>query len=157
MCFFNRIKTEDVYKMVRTKLLAWNTKGIPTLSYRNKNNYYEYNYNGASAKECFFKLYTEKDGLKLEYIFNYDKKKKEAWFRVVISNLDLSYSKDGMRMIREKYSQFNIGFSTYTLISCEHKVCKTVQDCFKYLTDCMAKWNTSDIYNLLVDLNKLKK
>ena len=34
MCFFKKIKTEDVFKMARTKMIAWNTKGIPTLSYR---------------------------------------------------------------------------------------------------------------------------
>jgi hypothetical protein len=157
MCFFNRIKTEDVYKMVRTKLLAWNTKGIPMLSYRNKSNYYESTSNKVEKKYCKFSLVTETSGLKLEFYFSYDKKTKEAWFRVFAHNLDLSYSKEGSRLIREKYKEFDFNFYGFTSVICKPKVCKTVQDCFKYLTDCMAKWNSCDIYNLLVDLNKLKK
>ena len=107
MCFFNRIKTEDVYKMVRTKLLAWNTKGIPTLSYRNKDNYYENKYNCANKKECFFMLNTIKDNFRLEFTFSYIKKTKKAWFRIAAKGVDLSYSKEGMRLIREKYKDFD--------------------------------------------------
>lgn len=157
MCFFNRIKTEDVYKMVRTKLLAWNTKGIPTLSYRNKDNYYENKHNYANKKECFFMLNTIKDSFRLEFTFSYIKKTKKAWFRITARGVDLSYSKEGMRLIREKYKDFDFTFLSDTYINIDDKVCKTVQDCFKYLTDCMAKWNSCDLYNLLVDINKLKK
>ena len=157
MCFFKKIKTEDVFKMARTKMLAWNTKGIPTLSYRTSTNYYESKYNYVEKNKCGFALKTEKDGLRLEFNFSYDKKDKEAWFRIFVYDLDLSYSKEGMRLIKEKYKQFDFSFMGLTLIVCKKRVCKTVQDCFKYLTDSMAAWNTCDLYSLLVDLKKLSK
>ena len=162
MCFFlknlfNPVKTEDVYNKVKTKMLWWNTKGIPEKSVRNSDNYVISPYNYCEKEKCGFAIKTKCDGLRLEFNFSYNKKDKECMFRIFVYDLDLSFSKDGMEMIRKKYSKFNFSFMGLTLVVFPRRTCKTVMECFNYLQDGMAAWNTSDLYNLLVDLNKTLK
>ena len=155
--FFNRVKTEDVFNKVKTKMLWWNTKGIPEKSARTSDNYVISPYNYLEKDKCGFAIKTKKDGLRLEFNFSYNKKKKECWFRIFVFDLDLSVSKNGMQMIREKYDNFKFFFSGMTVIGYPERTCKSVMDCFYYLQDAMAAWNTSDVYSLLVDLNKTLK
>ena len=159
MCFFsnlfNKVKTEDVYNKVKTKMLWYSTKGIPEKSLRNSDNYVISPYNYCEKDKCGFAIKTKKDGLRLEFNFSYNKKEKKCWFRVFVFNLDLTYSKKGMEMIKQKYTNFNVAFNTMTIVAYPQKTCKTVMDCFNYLQDAMGAWNTSDLYNLLVDLSKI--
>ncbi|MBR5439254.1 MAG: hypothetical protein IKV61_03450 [Clostridia bacterium] len=151
---FNRVKTEDVYNKVKTKMLWWNSYGIPLNSNRNSDNYVVSPYNYCKKDKCGFAIKTKKDGLRLEFNFTYDKKEKECLFRIFVFDLDLSVSKNGMEMIRKKYSQFKFTFIGMTVVVFPARKCRTVMDCFNYLQDGMAAWNTSELYNLLVDLNK---
>ena len=152
---FDRVKTEDVYNKVKTKMLWWNTYGIPLNGDRNSNNYIISPYNFCEKNKCGFAIKTKRDGLSLEFNFIYNKKEKESTFRVFIYDLDLTVSKDGMEMIRKKYSKFKFTFMGMTVVIFPQRKCKTVMDCFNYLQDAMAAWNTSgDLYSLLVDLNK---
>ena len=64
-------------------------------------------------------------------------------------------SKEGMKMIREKYNMFNFWFVSFTQASFPERKCKTQQEIFTYLKDGMAAWNTCELYSLFVDLKKL--
>lgn len=155
---FDRVKTEDVYNKVKTKMLWWNTYGIPLNGDRNSDNYVISPYNYCQKDKCGFAIKTKKDGLRLEFNFSYNKKDKESWFRVFVYDLDLTVSKKGMEMIKEKYPKFKFGFLGMTVIAYPPKKCRTVMQCFDYLREAMAVWNTSDnLYSLLVDLNKTLK
>lgn len=154
---FNKVKTEDVYNQIKTKMLWYQTKGIPEKSCRTSDNYVVSPYSYCEKDKCGFSIKTKKDGLRLEFSFSFNKKDKESTFKVWVYDLDLSISKDGMRMIKEKYPQFNFSFLTATIVNYPTRKCKSVMDCFYYLQDAMGAWNSCDLYNLLVDLNKTLK
>ncbi len=154
---FNRVKTEDVFNQIKTKMLWYQTKGIPEKSSRTSTNYVVSPYNYCDKDKCGFAIKTQKDGLRLEFNFSYNKKKKESWFRIFVFDLDLTVSKNGMEMIRNQYKQFNFYFSGMTVIGYPQRTCKSVMDCFNYLQEAMGAWNSCQLYNLLVDLKKTLK
>ena len=83
---------------------------------------------------------------------------KDKTFRLTITalRLDLSYSQNGMKMIREQYSAYTFFFNQpYTEIRFPVRKVSNMQDFKEKLSADIRYWNNSGLYNLLLQLYKV--
>ena len=83
---------------------------------------------------------------------------KDKTFRLTITALDLnlSYSQNGMKMIREQYSAYTFFFNQpYTEIRFPVRKVSNMQDFKEKLSADIRYWNNSGLYNLLLQLYKV--
>ena len=95
-----------------------------------------------------------------ERLFTFEvqyKKNKTVSFVITAKGLDLSYSQNGMRMIKEQYNHYNFTFNKYeTSISYTQTYVKNIDEFISIIKSEINTWNNSGLYNLLLELHKIK-
>ncbi len=99
--------------------------------------------------------YLVRDQHSLTFRFEY-KKGKTMRLLLTAHSLDLSYSQNGMKMIREQYSAFSFNFhKTHTEILFPVRDVKNMKELKEKLSADIRYWNNSGLYNLLLQLYKV--
>lgn len=161
MEFFENLKYTLMLNQMKSAFNSSRLGGIPSKLARTSSNFrvsgalkrYNRDYN-------IYKVSTFRDNLKIEWRLLYllHNKEEKIWLEANMQNLDLSYSADGMKLMKEKYGDtFSISFNKgYTYIYFKTKQIpsgvKTVKEYIKY---CESVWNDTGFYKLLKDIKNL--
>ncbi len=91
------------------------------------------------------------------FIFEVEYKKDKSYRLAITANgLNLSYSQNGMRMIKEQYGHYTFRFETYlTQIFLPTQKVYSVKEFKEKLAADIKYWNNSGLYNLLLQLYKV--
>ena len=84
-------------------------------------------------------------------------KDKTVKFSIVARGLDLSYSQNGMRMIKEQYNHYTFRFDKYeTGMYYTKNYVNSIDEFVSVVKSEINTWNNSGLYNLLLELYKIK-
>ena len=158
MCFFAKTRLcKKLFKIARSKFLNTEVKGVPSDVYRSSVNLIESKENYANSSACSFCIYLKNDNLSFDFSFIYVTKTKTAYVTSYFFNFDLTFSPEGIEMIKSKYNMFNFEFANFIKVSFPGRVCETEDEAHAYIDDFIRTWNENELYELLVELKKTLK
>ena len=145
-----RLAIKHAQKLLKTEL----TLGVPykvggkTGKFKKFHSKYYLTY---SSQIC----YLVHDQYSLTFLFEYGKDKTMR-LSLTAHNLDLSYSQNGMKMIREQYGAYTFRFDkNCTQIFFPKRSVKNMKELQEKLSADIRYWNNSGLYNLLLQLYKV--
>ena len=147
----------DRYKAIRTAKKILNEElelGVPKKATRKNGKrkeffkpYYCGRFSSITLKACDERPFT----FRVEYT-----KKHSLEFTITPENLDLSYSPNGMKMIREQYKHYEFTFyKMSTTIKVGNYFLNNANEFIAKLREEVQYWNRSGLYNLLLELYKV--
>ena len=152
MFFFARRKAIKLAKQVILEELSL---GVPDKVSKKLN---KYKYFGAltnlsmSSSICYFFRDERPFFIRVEYT-----KSKKLNFSINASELDLSYSQNGMKMIREQYPHYIFLFDKrFTSMYLRNLPADNMDTFVKSLRSEIRYWNNSGLYKLLLELYNVK-
>ena len=154
MWFFNKLKSEDVYKVFEQIAPNLKLQGYPYGNVQGEN-FKISPYNSCKKESCAFGIKVQYGKWKMEYDFHYDNKDKEVRARVWFYNLTLdgknrAVSAELQQSVRSQFKQFNFTFMpSATMVLSQTVKVKKAEQVGTFLSDFERQWNNSGILGYL--------
>lgn len=148
MCFFNKIKTKDVYAFFEE---AWQNANIPEFppkGARRSKSFGVCEYNSLEKKYVSFKMRGNLGKWHMDYQATYFADKKTVFFRVYYFNLTVT-NPDTIKAFKDSFKAFNFFFNSSDVVINSHEVpVKKLDDIKKAFYDFVKNWNESGIFKI---------
>ena len=152
MYFFDKYKAMKIAKKIFSEELEL---GVPKVVTKKNHKYKKFD-KPVYASKFSWLTYNVYDEEVFSFKVQYNKNKSMS-FDIRAERLNLTYSQNGMKMIREQYKHYQFNFNLgNTHMNVFRSYINTLKD-FEYaLRDEIKRWNNSGLYNLLLELYKVK-